>query len=330
MTVHYQAPGAAFAVSISRTGDTITASLRDHPVMSFVLQGDSLSMTRNYQGPERERIHLHVFEYVLGHHTDIQLLDCSALEAPLSDTLSHSLFMHKDGRPLLDRQAFFQYAPLWHRRQESEFQPERWTSTNERAHPARPFVEPGLLYSRYLPSVGKTLGFELFDRDKHLDVFHEWHNQHRVSIFWEMPHSREKLEEYIIKMEADPHQRPVIALLDGQPVGYYEIYWTPEDRLGPYYEYDPFDRGFHFLIGEISVLGGQATQEFIQSMVHFILLDDPRTRRVMGEPRHDNVKLLRYLISIPSWTKVKEFDFPHKRAALLQCRREDFFQSGSL
>jgi RimJ/RimL family protein N-acetyltransferase len=140
-----------------------------------------------------------------------------------------------------------------------------------------------------------------------------------------MAQSKEDLDAYIRRMEQDPHQRPIIGTLDGKPFGYFEVYWTPEDRLGPYYEHDPFDRGFHFLIGDLAALG-KGTGAIIQSMVHFIFLDDPRTRRVMGEPRHDNIKLLRYLQTVPGWVKVKEFDFPHKRAALLQIRREDFFR----
>lgn len=48
------------------------------------------------------------------------------------------------------------------------------------------------------------------------------------------------------------------------------------------------------------------------------------TEKLMGEPRADNVKLLRYADQM-SYEKVKEFDFPHKRAALMRCPRARFF-----
>lgn len=326
--VNYQAPGVPYAVSISSQGRTIDVFLRGQRVMEFNYEGGRMRMVQDYQGPERERIHLHVMEFVLSHEPSRDELDCTELQAPFSDATSERFLERHESRVILDREAFFQYAALWHRHQAEACSPERWISTQGRKHPKRPPVAPGLLYRRHVASLGCTLSFELFDLDQHLDVFHDWHNQPRVSQFWELAHSKEKLAEYIQKMALDPHQIPVIARLDGRPIGYFEIYWTPEDRLGPYYDYDPFDRGFHFLIGEAKALGRKGTPQFIQSMVHFIFLDDPRTRRVMGEPRHDNIKLLRYLQTIPGWVKVKEFDFPHKRAALLQIRREDFFAPG--
>lgn len=30
----------------------------------------------------------------------------------------------------------------------------------------------------------------------------------------------------------DPHQIPMLVEMDGEPLGYYEMYWVPEDRLG--------------------------------------------------------------------------------------------------
>ena len=46
----------------------------------------------------------------------------------------------------------------------------------------------------------------------------------------------------------------------------------------------------------------------------------------MGEPRADNKALLKHLATIPAFHNLKEFDFPHKRAALLECTRERFFE----
>ncbi len=133
----------------------------------------------------------------------------------------------------------------------------------------------------------------------------------------------------MIKTKNDPHMIPTFVELDGVAVGYYEMYWTLEDRLGPYYPADAFDRGFHFLIGETSALGFQNTDAIVKSALHFLFLDDPRTRRVMAEPRHDNKKVLKYAES-SGWVKLKEFDFPHKRAALLECKRENFFNGERL
>ena len=140
-----------------------------------------------------------------------------------------------------------------------------------------------------------------------------------------MAESKEKILAYIEKSLKDPHALPTIAECDGVPFGYFELYWTREDRLAPYYESEVWDRGFHFLVGEKSFLGFSNTDAILKSLTHFIYLEDRRTRKIMAEPRSDNQKVLRYLETFVAWKKLYEFDFPHKRSALLECTRERFF-----
>ncbi len=225
----------------------------------------------------------------------------------------------------IQRETFFQAPWLWHRTQTHTVYPEQWTKTQEVRHPSRPLVKDGVIYRRYISSLGKHLSFELMDIDKHLSVFHEWQNQRRVSKFWELNKPIEELREYIEGIHSNPHHFPAIASIDGEPSGYFEIYWTAEDRLGPYYNYEVYDRGFHFLIGNKRHLGRDYFNAFVESISHFLFLDDPRTQTLLAEPRADNIALLHYLQEFPYWEKRFEFDFPHKRAALLASRREDFF-----
>ncbi|WP_112479385.1 hypothetical protein [Vibrio variabilis] len=46
----------------------------------------------------------------------------------------------------------------------------------------------------------------------------------------------------------------------------------------------------------------------------------------MGEPRADNKKVLALTERI-GFEHLFDFDFPHKRAAMLQCRRQRFFDA---
>lgn len=232
------------------------------------------------------------------------------------------------GSYAFDRRTFFQDPYLWHRNGQYRLTPEIWTETNDRAHPERPKVEAGVVYRRTIPGSDRKIAFEVLDLERHLDVFHSWHNLYRVSKFWELDKPKDELRAYIETVHADPHHIPFIASIDGEPSGYFEVYWTPEDRLGPYYKYDAFDRGFHFLIGNNKHLGHDLFRTFLESITHFLFLDDARTRSIMAEPRSDNIKLLRYVEIIPYWDKLYEFDFPHKRAALLTSRRELFFTKG--
>lgn len=214
------------------------------------------------------------------------------------------------------RESFFNQTGIWNSS----------TDSSRFDFPLRyPFKAGQKLYSRYVPAVDAHVSFRVITEND-IDTFHEWHNQPRVANFWELALSKEELLSYIQKGLNDSHQIPVIAEINGESVGYFEMYWTKEDRLGPYYESGPYDRGFHLLIGNKNYLGFKNTDALLKSACHFLFLDDSRTNFIMGEPRHDNQKLLRYLLSFKAWRKVKEFDFPHKRAALLECDRTLFFQ----
>lgn len=229
---------------------------------------------------------------------------------------------------VLSREEYAQQSSLWTR--ENLLTAEHWIHTGEVFHPLRPRPRPGVCYRRYIPETGRTLTFRLAEVDRDLAAFHQWHNQDRVADFWELKKSAPELREYLEKGLADPHQIPLIMEFDGEAAGYFEVYWVAEDRLGPYYESEAFDRGFHFLIGNEKFLGFENTDAALRSICHFIFLDDPRTRKIMAEPRSDNGKVLRYVETFKAWKKLKEFDFPHKRAALLECRREKFFSQGSI
>lgn len=229
--------------------------------------------------------------------------------------------IHTD-KGLLTREEFYQTPNYWST--QTKVQIEKWNRDTERSHPIRKDIRDGYLYERFVPEINKTISIRGTDIKKDLDIFHQWHNQPRVYEFWELNQSKDELKSYMEKIKNDPHMIPTIIEFDQRPVGYFEMYWTLEDRLGPYYEADAFDRGFHFLIGEKDALGFNNTDAVLKSALHYLFLNDPRTRRVMAEPRHDNKKVIRYA-AYSGWKILKEFDFPHKRAALLECKRENFF-----
>lgn len=228
----------------------------------------------------------------------------------------------------IKREAFYQNPQLWLTEKPFEAT-ESWTDTNGVSHPMRPNHYHGIHYSRYIPSMKKILRFRTI-KESDLETFHQWHNQQRVAFFWELAQSKEELKKYIEDGLNKKHQIPMIVEADGEAVGYFEFYWVREDRLGPYYESRPYDRGFHFLIGNKRYLGKSNTDAITHSALHFIYLDNVKTEFTMAEPRYDNNKVLKYADDTIGWKALKIFDFPHKRAVLLENSRELFFKGARL
>lgn len=202
--------------------------------------------------------------------------------------------------------------------------PLHYSITDGKRHPLRAPVTVDEVYRRHLPEQNLTLSFRTVDPETDLETFHAWHNKPRVSAFWELEGSKDMHSEYLQKVTADAHMHPVFGCFNGEPFGYFEIYWAKEDRIAPYYEVDDYDRGVHMLVGEERWRGPQRVAAWLPSLAHFMFLDDPRTRHVVAEPRADNAKMIGYMQQA-GFCKPKEFDFPHKRAALMMLSREAFF-----
>ncbi|EEB05455.1 siderophore-iron biosynthesis protein [Schizosaccharomyces japonicus yFS275] len=189
-----------------------------------------------------------------------------------------------------------------------------------------PAPAPGtVLYRRWIPSLEETISFVAFDISKHIPLFHEWQNNPRVNYFWSEAGTMDAHIQYIQKMQNDPHCYSVIGYFNDQPFGYFEIYWVPEDRLAPFAQpLHAHDRGFHALVGNEKLRGPHRVPVWISSITHMLFLMDCRTQRVLLEPRIDNHKFIQYLTR-ENYAKRLEFNFPHKRAAMMEITRTMFF-----
>jgi acetyl CoA:N6-hydroxylysine acetyl transferase len=292
-----------FNVTIENNTLKVTAENKLSASGTFTLQGDALYL--NVTADLQELIDAGV-ECLFGTH-----MTCSKIII--------------DQKIEILREEFFQNPIHWTLKKDESFETEPMIQTKDVTHPLRPRLPDGIFYKKYIPQMNSTLSLRLITEDD-LDDFHEWHNQPRVLHFWELNKPKEELRDYIKNGLKDPHQFPVIVEVDGEKLGYFEFYWVKEDRLGPYYDSEDYDRGFHFLVGNTKFLGFTNTDALLKHVLHFLFLDDARTKRVMAEPRHDNQKVLKYAEAAIGWKKLKEFDFPHKRAALLENSRNVFFK----
>lgn len=269
-------------------------------------------------------------DYLFSHFPQIKTAHVLAGDASSRYTIWNQFAIEGSTELRVEWNEFYQQPYMWLGNTGTRQLPETSMVTNGRQHPVRAILTGGTHYRRYVPAIQATVSFRTVDVERDLEIFHNWHNQHRVYALWELNKSKEDLREYLEKGLQDPHQIPMIMEIDNEPVGYFEFYWAAEDRIGPYYEYEAYDRGLHFLIGNKKFLGQVNTDTALRSALHYLYLDEPRTKRVVAEPRSDNKKVLKYVQVTPGWTFVKEFDFPHKRAALLMNFRDLYYEQGAL
>ncbi len=205
--------------------------------------------------------------------------------------------------------------------------PLRYTLTQGKRHPLRQPKPTGTVYQRFIPWLGKTFSYRALDMDQDLPRFNRWMNDPDVARVWEEQGDLDQHRRYLQAIADDPHMTSLIGCFDGEPFAYFEVYWARENRIAPFYDVADHDRGWHVLVGEPAFRGKAFATAWLTSISHYLFLDDPRTQRVVGEPRADHAQQIRNL-DRSGFSKIKTFDFPHKRALLVSMLRERYFSEG--
>ncbi len=222
------------------------------------------------------------------------------------------------------RATFWQQPVLWLTAPSSAGAPLRYTMHDGRRHPVRAPAPVGVVYRRYMPTVGMTFSLRTVDVAADTDTFHQWMNLERVAYFWDFKNTRDQHAAYLAAQCADAHMHPLMGCFDDEPFAYFEVYWAKEDRIAPFYDADDFDRGLHLLTGNSDFQSAGKLRAWFNGVLHYMFLDDPRTRRLVGVPRIDHTRHIAWLHRLGAFT-LKEFDLPHKRAALVMIERATYF-----
>lgn len=249
------------------------------------------------------------------------------LEVPVDRAVRSGLLIPGSaGLFIAERSLFWQLPDPWLRGAQGNGYPQTMVmSANGRRHPLRAPKARGEVYRRFDARLGSWVSLRTLDIELDLERFNRWQNSPRVLEFWQEGGSLEQHRDYLQKLADDPHTLTLIGCFDDEPFAYFEAYWAKEDRIAPFYAADDYDRGIHMLVGEEKHRGPHKVASWLSALVHYLFLDDSRTRKVVAEPRADNARMIGHM-QAQGFYREKEFDFPHKRAALMALGREWFFE----
>lgn len=240
--------------------------------------------------------------------------------------LASGLLVGEGSELRIERSSFWQLPGPFLRTASSAGYPQQMVMhPTGRRHPRRAPKPVGEVYRRFDATLGAWISLRTLDIDEDLARFNRWQNSARVAAFWQEEGDLATHRRYLEELACDPRVLTLIGCFDDQPFAYYEAYWAKEDRIAPFYEVGDYDRGIHMLVGEESHRGPHKVASWLSALTHYLFLDDPRTQRVVAEPRADNARMIGHM-QAQGYHKAKEFDFPHKRAALMVQSREVFFE----
>lgn len=220
--------------------------------------------------------------------------------------------------------AFWQHPGLWLRGRPSGQTPLAYVMSGDKRHPTRPQKPVGEVYRRHMPRFRADFSLRTIDIEGDLATFNRWMNLDSVAAFWNERGDLDQHRAYLKTIEADPHTISFVGCFDDAPFAYFEMYWAKEDRVSPFYDVQDYDRGLHLLVGDPRHQGPGKVEAWFRALLHYMFLDDPRTQRLIGDPRIDHVRWIEYMQK-QGFVRLKEFDLPHKRSELIFIERETFF-----
>ncbi len=255
---------------------------------------------------------------------DRLVLDLAAGESLARELMNHGLVVMAGTELVLLPELLMQRPDNWLVNAGQPPMPQLHVMTDGKRHPRRPPKPAGKVYARFIPWLAEVISFRVADLDKDLHLLHRWMNDPRVDAFWNEAGDLEKHRRYLSGILSDPHMLPLIGCFDDEPFGYFELYWAKENRIAPFYDADDYDRGWHVVVGEDAYRGRRYISAWLPSLMHYMFLDDCRTQQIVGEPAAAHSQQIRNL-EVSGFAKIKNFDFPHKRATLVTLLRERFF-----
>ncbi|MDO6642224.1 GNAT family N-acetyltransferase [Acinetobacter guillouiae] len=155
-------------------------------------------------------------------------------------------------------------------------------------------------------------------------LLHKWMHEPHVIPQWQLNKSETDLKVYFEKQLADDHHRLFIVGVDGQDVGYAEIYEAKRDRLSRYYIAHELDLGWHLLFGEKSAFG-KGYLRTVARLLNFYIFEHANSLKIVGEA-DSTVKPYAAVVEEMCYETQGILRMPEKDAMLYYCFRDTFYQ----
>jgi siderophore synthetase component/RimJ/RimL family protein N-acetyltransferase len=172
-----------------------------------------------------------------------------------------------------------------------------------------------------LPS-GHCVTLRPVQLERDLTLLHRWMNTEHVIEHWQLNKPLPEFREHLSQALADDHHRLCLVNVNGEDIGYAEIYHASRDRLAQFYPAAEHDWGWHLLIGEPLKVGQGHAEAIIRVISQLIFAATPASK-IVGEPDH-RVKAYAVLGPRLCYEQQGLLEMPEKTAMLYYCWRERF------
>ncbi|WP_435880955.1 GNAT family N-acetyltransferase [Streptomyces pharetrae] len=153
--------------------------------------------------------------------------------------------------------------------------------------------------------------------ERDLALISGWMNDPAVAAYWHLAGPPVVTALHLrTQLAGDGRSAPCLGVLDGTPIGYWEIYRADLDPLARHYPARPHDTGIHLLIGQPADRGRGLGSALLEAIAQLILDRRSACARVVAEPDIRNTPSLSAFLRA-GFRVSGEVELPGKRAALM-------------
>ena|ERR1700733_7052585 len=201
-------------------------------------------------------------------------------------------------------------------------------SWNEIGQPLflKPLHFPGeILFSKFIPSINKTISFRSFDLEKEVELIHFWVNEPYALPYWQLPGPKQRIFDLYYSIQRNSNAHSYIGLLDGSPICQFDVYRILADEVKQYIMADFDDCGFHLLMAPnrmpIPGLSFHICSTFLEYYFSF-----PEATRMFAEPDIHNIRS-NALLKRLNFNFIESIQLSYKIANLYSLTKNQFIAS---
>lgn len=182
-------------------------------------------------------------------------------------------------------------------------------------------ILPTTVFSKTIEDLGE-ISLRFLNLEKDIETIYNWVIRPYATYWGMQEYTFAEVKLAYQEIIESGHHDTFIGVLNNQPIFLMERYKASKDPIAAYYDVKEGDYGMHILVGPAEKRIPNFTWNVFSTIIEY-LFSDPRIDRIVVEPDVRNEKI-HVLNKKAGFQYYKEIQFPHKKAALAFCAKEDY------
>lgn len=134
-----------------------------------------------------------------------------------------------------------------------------------------------------LPVFPEPYSFRFADPDGDAAMISEWMNRPHLASTWHYDRPADEWRRHLSIQFEGNYSRPYVFSLDGDPLGYIELFRAAQDHISTVYDADPYDVGMHGAIADPEMVRKGHGRIVVTNIISGLFSAEPRCRRLLGD-----------------------------------------------